>query len=196
MTMRILVTAAAAAAILFHGALLAEEGEQKAKRGEKRAAMKEERKAFHEGMKKARQEQRTANKENRKTFRESLKEMSPEQKIAAITAQMEKRYASRSEFAESQQEKRTSFAKELMAKYEVPAEKQTEILNRIESRYNEAKAHHAKQYEENKAFIKGIDPEADRKETRAQAKAHRESQRKENQAFRKSRHTGRKGGKK
>lgn len=178
---RIWIGAAVATAVLF-GMTPAMAGEGKGRqRGRNGAKRQEMRTAVQAHM----QEQRAENK----AFRESQKGQDAADIAAAAQSHRSTQYSENEAFFAEQYKGLVESVKARMAERDVPAEKQSEILARLETNYNERTAHHSTQHQETMALLQELGQKADltQEELFSTLKKHCESQRAENKAFRESR---------
>jgi len=159
---------------------------------------------FKEKMQKFREEQkqkgeafREQMKKENADFKQSIKDKTPAEKIAALITQCEKNYTAKKQFRLDQFTQRIEFTRSLLTEKGAPAEKQTQILARMEAAKEKAVAHFDQQHKENIEFLNSLanDKNLDDKQLKEKMKAHREQQKAENKQFKDQMKTERKAAK-
>lgn len=109
------------------------------KRGKKGHLMKSgELKAYRAKQRKTRREFMKKQMEDNKAFRETLKNKEPLEAVNAIIGNRKSQHSEIKSFMDGLYNDFVSYAKEVMAKKEVPAEKQSQFLAKLEEHRSEA----------------------------------------------------------
>ena len=137
-------------AVLFIGTVNAEEG--KKGKGERSGELKE----YREKQQEVRKEYKEQRHEEKQAFHESIKDKEPSEALTAIIANRKSQYTATRTFMEDLHNKLVAYVKET-----VPAEKQAEVLKKIEERRSEGVAKHEETHEKLIAALEGLQSNED-----------------------------------
>lgn len=138
-----------AIAMLFIGTLYAKERNRGENKGEGKQGFSgsEEMKAYRNKQKEVQKEYKENKKEENKAFHETLKDVSPNEALTAIIAHRKTQYSETQTFMTKLYNEFVTNAKEIMAKNEVPDEKQAELLKKFEAHRNKGLAKHKERHD-------------------------------------------------
>ena len=140
---------------LVAGTLFAAEEEAKKKHGRSFAGAGEI-KAYHAKQMKLRREFKKERHEGAEAHRESLKDMKPAEALPAIISFREGEFVKTKSFMSGLHEDMVANAKEVMAKHEVPADKQAAMLEKMEGRRAKEVAKHEEMHKTLIAALEGL----------------------------------------
>jgi hypothetical protein len=143
--------------MLFIGTVNATEknSEQRKSQGRKGAGL-EELKSCHKEQQEVRKEYKESRREENQAFHETLKGKEANEVLAAVISRRKSQYSETRTFFNGLYTKFVAQAKDIMAKNEVPAEKQAEVLKKIEERRTEGVAKHEETQNKLIAALEGL----------------------------------------
>jgi len=124
--------------------------------------------------------------EENKEFRKSTKDKSASEQCAALKDHLTAQYDEDAAFREEQYTRRIELMKERMAEKDCPAEKQSEVLERLGERHASRMAHFEQQHAQTMGLLENLCEKDDLtvEELHEELKAHMQARRAENKALR------------
>ncbi len=148
LTLAILITGSAMAATDGESKEKRKRRNQEEERGAEKHPWREEGKAFREAQREKIKAHMEAQRNGGEEFREAVREEEdPHQAVAMVKSQRTKRNEENTTFFQGIHDENVAFLESMFAEHEVPEEKQTEIMEKLEGRTAKRRDKHEERYE-------------------------------------------------